>query len=223
MKKKELAVKISFSVLGVALAGVSVGFLKLAAMGVDPFQAMMAGLNAVIPIPFGALYAIVGLLLLCFSFFVDRHYVGLASIITLTIQGYIIDFAKDILFSLFPEAVLGVRVVSFVIGIVLLCFATAIYFTADLGVSAYDAISLVITNTWKKGKFRYNRIMTDCVCVILGSVTYLISGGTFSTLTSIVGIGTIVTAFCMGPLVDFFQTKVVAPAYRSILGQTHKC
>ena len=170
MKKKELAVKISFSVLGVALAGVSVGFLKLAAMGVDPFQAMMAGLNAVIPIPFGTLYAIVGLLLLCFSFFVDRHYVGLASIITLTIQGYIIDFAKDILFSLFPEAVLGVRVVGFVIGIVLLCFATAIYFTADLGVSAYDAISLIITNTWKKGKFRYNRIMTDCVCVILGSV-----------------------------------------------------
>lgn len=219
MKTREWIVKVSFSVLGVALAGVSVGFLKMAAMGVDPFQAMMAGLNAVIPISFGTLYAIVGLLLLCFSFFVDRHYVGLASIITLTIQGYIIDFSKEILFSLFPDAMLGVRAVCFAIGIVLLCFATAIYFVADLGVSAYDAISLIITNTWKKGKFRYNRILTDCVCVVLGSVTYLLAGGTFAGLTAVVGIGTIITAFCMGPLVDFFQTKVVAPIYRSLLGK----
>lgn len=217
MKKKEMIIRIFLSVLGVVLAGISVSFLKLAALGVDPFQAMMTGLNAVIPISFGTLYAIVGLLLLLFCFIADKHYVGLASIITLTLQGYVIDFFKNILFWLFPSAGIPVRIVSFLIGILLLCFATAIYFTADLGVSAYDAISLIITNTWKKGKFKYNRIKTDCVCVVVGSITYLSMGNTLTALTGVVGIGTIVTAFCMGPLVDFFQTKVVAPAYQKIL------
>lgn len=216
MNKRELPLRILFSILGVTLAGISVGFLKLAAFGVDPFQAMMAGLNAVIPISFGTLYAIVGLLLLAFCFVADRHFVGLASIITLTLQGYVIDFSRNILFGLFPNAGLVVRGVSFGIGMLLLCFATAIYFTADLGVSAYDAISLIITHTWKKGKFKFNRILTDCVCVILGSTAYLACGNSLSALTAIVGIGTILTAFCMGPLVDFFQTKVVTPIFQKI-------
>lgn len=216
MNKRELPLRILFSILGVTLAGISVGFLKLAAFGVDPFQAMMAGLNAVIPISFGTLYAIVGLLLLAFCFVADKHFVGLASIITLTLQGYVIDFSRNILFGLFPDAGLVVRGISFGIGMLLLCFATAIYFTADLGVSAYDAISLIITHTWKKGKFKFNRILTDCVCVILGSAAYLACGNSLSALTAIVGIGTILTAFCMGPLVDFFQTKVVTPIFQKI-------
>lgn len=216
MKKKEMAMRIVFSILGVALAGISVGFLKLAAFGVDPFQAMMTGLNAVIPIPFGTLYAIVGLLLLAFCFVADKHFVGLASVITLTLQGYVIDFSRNVLFGAFPDAGFGIRGVSFLIGIVLLCFSTAIYFTADLGVSAYDAISLIITHTWKKGKFKFNRILTDCVCVILGSAAYLGSGNTLTALTAVVGVGTILTAFCMGPLVDFFQTKVVTPIFQKM-------
>ena len=211
MKKRELTVRIILSILGVTLAGVSVGFLKLAALGVDPFQAMMAGLNAVIPISFGTLYAIAGILLLLFCFLVDRHYVGLASVITLALQGYVIDFSKNVLFSVFPDAGLGVRAVSFLIGIVLLCFATAVYFTADLGVSAYDAIALIITNTWKKGKFKFNRILTDCVCVLLGSATFLAAGNSLTALLSVVGIGTVITAFCMGPLVAFFQHAITDP------------
>ncbi len=216
MKAKNLSVRISFSIFGVVLAGVAVGFLKLGAMGVDPFQVLMAGLNEVIPISFGTLYAIFGLLLLAFSFLVQRRYVGLASIITLTLQGYVIDFSKNMLFMLFPDAGLGVRAISFLIGILLLCFATAVYFAADLGVSAYDAIALIITNTFKKGKFRYNRILTDCICLIVGSAAFLLGGNSFYDLLAVVGIGTVVTAFCMGPLVDFFHTKLIQPLMRRI-------
>lgn len=217
MKKQELAVRIFLSILGVTLAGISVSFLKLAALGVDPFQAMMAGLNAVIPVPFGALYAVIGIMLLIFCFIVDRHYVGLASVITLALQGYVIDFFKNVLFWLVPDAGVAVRGTSFLIGIVLLCFATAIYFTADLGVSAYDAIALIMTNTWKKGKFKFNRILTDCVCVILGSITFLAAGNSLHSLLSVVGIGTVITAFCMGPLVAFFQQKITTPLLQKLL------
>ena len=51
VKKK----RILMSVLGVAACGISVGMFKHAALGMDPFQSLMSGLDAVIPIRFGTL------------------------------------------------------------------------------------------------------------------------------------------------------------------------
>ncbi len=97
------------------------------------------------------------------------------------------------------------------VGVVIICFGSAFYMTADLGVSTYDAVALIICNTWKKGKFQYVRIATDLVCVILGAVLFLLSGGEFSGIPAIVGVGTIITAFFMGPLIEFFNVHIARP------------
>ena len=86
--------------------------------------------------------------------------------------------------------------------------------TADLGVSTYDAIALVFSNKWKLGKFKHIRICTDIVCIILGISLYLLSGGNPAQITTFVGIGTVVTAFCMGPLIDWFNKKISVPLLR---------
>ena len=53
-----------------------------------------------------------------------------------------------------------VRVLCLMTGVVIICFGSAFYMTADPGVSTYDAIALIICHTWKKGKFQYVRIIT---------------------------------------------------------------
>jgi uncharacterized membrane protein YczE len=78
---------------------------------------------------------------------------------------------------------------------------------ANMGVSTYDAIAIIMEKKWHIGKFKYNRIATDFICVIAGTILYVISGEPLSAVTAIVGIGTIITAFFMGPLVDFFANK----------------
>ena len=83
--------------------------------------------------------------------------------------------------------------------------------TADLGVSTYDAVALIICNTWKKGKFQYVRIVTDLICVAVGSALFILSGGKPSDIPTIAGIGTIITAFFMGPLIEFFNVKIARP------------
>ena len=83
--------------------------------------------------------------------------------------------------------------------------------TADLGVSTYDAIALIIVNTWKKGKFQYVRIITDLVCVLIGCSLFLLSGGKLSKIPTIAGIGTIITAFFMGPLIEVFNVHIARP------------
>jgi uncharacterized membrane protein YczE len=83
--------------------------------------------------------------------------------------------------------------------------------TADLGVSTYDAIALIITGTWKKGKFKYVRIITDLCCIILGVILFILAGNKVADIPTIAGVGTIITAFFMGPLIEFFNEKIARP------------
>lgn len=207
MKKK----RILMSVLGVFVCAISVGFFKLAAFGVDPFQSFMSGMDKLIPIEFGTLYVIVNVCLLLFALVFDRHYIGIATFINLFLLGYVVQFTYDTLQILFPDPSMLVRGVCFVFCFVTLCFGSSVYMTADLGVSTYDAIALIMANTWKIGKFKYIRIVTDIVCVIAGIAMFLIGGGEPSKIPTFVGVGTILTAFFMGPLIDFFNRKFSIP------------
>ncbi|MBR0429213.1 MAG: hypothetical protein IJK17_03890 [Lachnospiraceae bacterium] len=206
--------RIGMSLFGVIICAISVGIFKIAALGVDPFQSFMAGLDALVPIKFGTLYVIANAVLLLFALIFDRHYIGIATFINLFLLGYITQFTYEFLQTVIVNPSMVIRVLCLVIGVVIICFGSAFYMTADLGVSTYDAVALIIVNTWKKGKFQYVRIITDLVCVALGITLFLLAGGAVLQIPTIVGIGTIITAFFMGPLIEFFNVHVARPFLR---------
>ena len=199
------------SLFGVLICAVSVGIFKLAALGVDPFHSLMSGLDQLIPISFGTLYVIVNLILLSFSLLTDRHNIGIATFINLFLLGYVTQFTYDLLQKLFPAPTLLFRIACLLIGIVIICFGSALYMTADLGVTTYHAVAIVLANKWKIAKFKFCRIGTDLICVIAGIIVFLLGGGTISSIPTIVGVGTIVTAFFMGPLIELFNEKIARP------------
>ena len=199
------------SLFGVVICAISVGIFKIAALGVDPFQSLMAGLDKLIPIPFGTLYVIVNVLLLTFSLIADRKNIGIATFINLFLLGYITQFTFEFLQTLIVNPSMIVRFACLIIAIVIICFGSAFYMTANLGVSTYDAVAIVFSSKWKIGKFQYVRIFTDVVCVVLGAVIFVIGGGQIKEIPTIVGIGTIITAFFMGPLIEFFNVKIARP------------
>ncbi len=214
MKRENLAKRIGMSLFGVIICAISVGIFKIAALGVDPFQSFMAGLDAIVPIGFGTLYVITNAVLLLFALIFDRHYIGIATFINLFLLGYITQFTYEQLQKVIVAPSILVRIICLVVGVVIICFGSAFYMTADLGVSTYDAIALIICNTWKKGKFQYVRIITDLFCVLLGVGLFLLSGGKVSAIPTIAGIGTIITAFFMGPLIELFNVHVARPVLR---------
>ena len=203
--------RIIMSLAGVFICAVSVGIFKLAALGVDPFQSLMSGLDALIPIKFGTLYVIVNVILLVFSLIADRSRIGIATFINLFLLGYITQFTYDLLHRLFPAPSMAFRIICLIIGIVIICFGSSLYMAADLGVSTYDAVAIVMSKKWKWGKFKYIRICTDLVCVVAGAVLFVAAGNPIGRIPTIVGIGTIVTAFFMGPLIDLFHSKIARP------------
>ena len=211
MENKNLVKRILMSLFGVIVCAISVGIFKIAALGVDPFQSFMAGLDALVPIKFGTLYVIANTVLFIFMLIFDRHYIGIATFINLFLLGYITQFTYEFLQTVIVEPALWLRIVCLVVGVVIICFGSAFYMTADLGVSTYDAVALIIVNTWKRGKFQYVRIITDLVCVMLGVALFLISGGAAKDIITIAGVGTIITAFFMGPLIEFFNVHCARP------------
>lgn len=215
MKDRRISLKrVVMCAIGVMISAVCVGAFKLAAMGVDPFQSFMSGMDAFVPIPFGTLYVIVNAVMLLFALVFDRHYIGIATFINLFLLGYVVEFSYATLQALFPDPGMITRIISFVFGFVFLCLGSSLYITADMGVSTYDAVALIMSNTWKMGKFKYIRIATDFVCIALGIGLFLLSGGAVSGITAFVGLGTILTAFFMGPLIDLFNRIVAQPLLR---------
>ena len=208
MENKIKTRRILMSALGVAICGISVGMFKYASLGVDPFQSLMSGLDAVIPIRFGTLYVIVNLILLTFALVFDRRKIGLATLINLFLLGYIAEFSQGICQSLFPHIGLVGRFLLLLVAIVIMCLASAFYFTADLGVSTYDAVSLIWSEKQSRIPFQYCRIICDLICVSLGALLCHIGG---ISVFGEVNIGTIITAFFMGPVIALFNRKVAKP------------
>lgn len=207
--------RILMSVLGVLICAVSVAIFKMAAFGVDPFQSFMSGIDHVIPIGFGTLYVIVNAVLLIFSLIFDRHYIGIATFINLFLLGYVTEYSLKLFQWLIPAPNLLLRILFLMVGIVIICIGSSLYITADLGVSTYDAVALIVVNKWKIGKFQFVRVITDFCCVALGVILFLTSGGELKELSAIVGVGTIITAFFMGPLIEFFSSHIARPFLQS--------
>lgn len=203
--------RILMSIVGVTLCGMSAGIYKYAAFGVDPFQCFVFGVDAAVPIAYGTLYVLLNAGLLIFSLLADRRYVGLATVLNMLFLGYVLQFTHDLLARYLPAPMLWQRLILMAIGFTGLCFSLSLYITADLGVSTYDAIALIISRTWGVGQFRFVRILTDFACVAVGCALYLLGGNPPDSIMTIAGPGTILCAACMGPLIDWFNRRVSIP------------
>lgn len=209
--KKIFVKRIIMSLAGVIILAIAVGFLKISALGVDPFTVLVTGLDRAIPLQYGIVYIIVNVVLLIFSLVFNRKLIGIATFINLFLLGYITQFTFGLLQKVFPEPAIWLRAILFVFAIVIMCFGSALYITADLGVSTYDAIALTMANKWKWGKFKFIRIASDCICLTLGVVLCLLAKGTWKEILTFVGPGTVIIALFMGPLVDFFNVHCAEP------------
>ena len=193
--KKRLIMCIS----GVFLSGVAAGIFGFTAFGMDPFQVFAHGLWGLTPLSYGTFYVILNGVLLAFMFFFNRRMIGLGTIINLFLLGYVVEYTDLILGRVFPSPSVLLRIVLMIFALVLSSLAASLYFVAEMGVSAYDWIALTISA--KKGwAFRVVRIATDFICVLTGGL-----------LGATVGIGTVLTAFCMGPVIQFFNEKISMP------------
>lgn len=194
--------RVGMTTVGVIFCALAVGFFKCSSFGVDPFQCFAQGVWGRFFESFatyGVFYMIFSAVMLVVDLFIARSYMGVATLVNMFLTGYIVDFAVWAINSLWPDPNLGMRIVFLAIGVLVMCFASSLYMTSNLGVSVYDAIPIVLAKN-RKWPFRFVRIGCDLICVIIGALSGLLPG-----------VGTLITAFFMGPLIELFNNTFSLP------------
>ena len=200
--------RIIMALIGNAIAGVSVGLYQHANFGLDPYQCFAHGFANIIPLGFGTVYMLINLVQLGIVFLLDRHYIGITTFINLFLLGYVAEFTGVLLSRWFGAPSTAGRFFFLIVAILTTCVAAALYYTADLGVSTYDAIPLHISDCRPRlfGRvvpFRAVRVISDVICVLVGLA-----------LGVRPGVSTVITALFMGPLITFFRVRLSDPLLR---------
>lgn len=190
------------SLVGNLLVAVGIALFKQSVLGNDPFTGMNMALANVIGIRFPRLQLCVNLVLFFIQFIFERGLIGFGTVVNALLIGYLVDFFYGVFVPAFGlPTTLGMKLLIMAVGMVICCFGLSLYQTADLGVSPYDAASLILSHKHPRVPYFWCRIFTDGICVLI----CWLSGG-------IVGIGTLVTAFGFGPLISVFN-GIVAPLF----------
>jgi len=193
--------------LGLVLFGVSIALLVVSGLGLDSWDVFHQGLADRTGLGLGTVVILVGAIVLAL-WIPLRERPGLGTVSNVIVIGLAIDGSLVFL----PEpSVLAWQVVFMVAGIVLNAIATALYIGAGFGPGPRDGL---MTGLAKRG-YSIRLVRTSIEVAVLGAGWLL--GGT-------VGIGTVLYALSIGPLVHFLLPRltIVAGSPRAEVGRNEE-
>ena len=197
ISQKDGAKRMAIMFMSILLMGFAVSVFSYSGMGVDPFTALNMSISAKLGISFGFLQMCVnGVVLVLVALTADRL-INVGTIVNMVGVGYVCEFFTSIYNQFLPqENPFAVRLVLMALGVFLLSLSASLYFNCNVGVSPYDALGIVMEEKTKL-KYRWCRVVTDLICT---GVAFLLGGP--------IGIGTVVTAFFMGPIISFCDNSI---------------
>lgn len=194
-----MAVRVVLLLIGLWIAHLGVTLFLQTNLGSDPFNVFVQGLFRAIPWPewagmtHGRVHLLVSLLIMVVLLVVDRSYVGIGTVLCMALGGPIIDVYTLWLSPFLNETLpLAVRVPMLAVGCVILAFGMTIVIRSQAGTGPNDLVAVVLSD--KSGKpFGPVRIGVDLTFALVGFA-----------LGGVVGVGTIICAFLVGPAAQLF-------------------
>ncbi|MCG1001712.1 YczE/YyaS/YitT family protein [Lactococcus lactis] len=185
--------RITLSIIGTVIIAIGIALFRLSNLGIDPATAANIGISEKLNMNLGNYQLIFNLLLFLIIFMINRTFFGIGTIINMTFPGYIIDFI-DMKFSQFNvhASLFWMQALFFLVSILLFSLGISIYTHADIGVSPYDAVALVLENY--SISYRVSRSIQDILFV---SIAFFFGGP--------IGVGTIIIALGSGIFIHFWR------------------
>lgn len=181
--------------VGLTLYGVSLAMMVESHLGLDPWDVLHDGVAGSLPLSFGTVVIVVGALVLLL-WWPLRQKPGLGTVANVLVVGVASDVALAVLEQ--PVTLAG-RSSMLVAGIVLNAVAGALYIGAQLGPGPRDGLmtGLVRRTGWSV------RVIRTSIEVSVLAIGFLL-GGT-------VGLGTVLYALAIGPLLQLFLPPAIVP------------
>jgi uncharacterized membrane protein YczE len=187
--------RISQLYVGLVAYAVSMAFVIHSDLGNMPWDVFHQGLARQVGLSIGFWVIALGLLILL-AWIPLRERPGLGTISNIVVIGFLIDLALRVV----PEPhVLAARIGYLLAGILLNGLATALYVGARMGPGPRDGLMTGLVRRTGRS-VRLVRSSMEVVVVVAG----ILLGGTF-------GVGTILYAVSIGPLVQIFLPRFTVP------------
>lgn len=206
-KRKQLILRSILMITGILLISICVAFYRLSGFGVDSFTGMNLGISGFVGLSFGSWQLIANILILIVVFFTVRHCIGAGTIVNMICVGYAADFICWLVQDAAGiKMTLPLRILMLLIGTLFASSGVALYMKADMGISPYDSVALIIVKLSKeKVPFHIARISSDITALVIGILFCLAA---HNNVWLIVGIGTIINSLFNGPLIQFFRKQL---------------
>ena len=192
MTRPRMGRRIVSLLLSVEMMGVCVAVFDRIALGTDPCSTMNLGLSRLTGLSFGTWQLTLNALLMLIVLRFDVGRIGAGTLANMVLIGYTADFVMAVLdrFPALLTLTLCMRLAVFVPTMLLFLLAASVYMAVDLGVAPYDAVPQILAAHANRLSFRAIRVCWDVGVMLIGFA-----------LGSTVGLTTVVTGFCLGPVI----------------------
>lgn len=160
--------RVIISFISIIIMGLGISLFSVSGFGVDPFTSMNMNIASAFGIGFGTYQLIVNAAILLYVILIaHRGLVGIGTVFNMIGCGYACEFFQSI-FQPFVQNnyTLAVRIPLLLAGIVTLCFACSLFFTANIGVGPYDALGFMLSRKTKL-PHKWVRIITDVTVILI--------------------------------------------------------
>jgi uncharacterized protein len=187
--RKEWILRWSFFVFGLIILAFGAALtIEGELLGIGPWDVLHYGMFLQLGLTIGSWSIIMGFLLLTAASIATKKFPKIGAFLNMLLLGLFMDFFLWLLPSI--DSFIG-ALISFVLGVVLLGFGIGLYVSADVGSGPRDSIMILIVD--KTGwSLQWVRNGMEVLVLILGWAL----GGP-------VGIGTVIIAFLLGPIVGY--------------------
>ncbi len=189
--KPRLGRRMAALIVGVVLMGAGIAVFDQLGFGTDPSFVFNYAVSRLLGWKTGTWLVMMNVVLLAILFFCkELRRIGIGSILNILLVGYSADFVGWLFDKFWPLAAepMVVKLIVFVPTMAIFLFAVALYMVVDMGVAPYDAMPMMIADRMK-WKFSVVRLVWDLVILGIGWA-----------LGGVVGLVTVVTGFCLGPV-----------------------
>ena len=177
------------------MISLGIAFFKQSGLGNDSITALNLRTSELLGISLGTMNLMANTLFFIVEILWGRKYIGLGTFFNWVTIGYIVTFFYQHIEQIFGVASsFPVQLIFVILGVVITSIGVSMYQTANLGIAPYDYLAIGLADHTPFPYFGC-RVFTDALTAL---ITFLLGG--------LIGLGTLICAFGLGPFISFFDT-----------------
>ncbi|MCR4818535.1 MAG: hypothetical protein K5841_06220 [Fretibacterium sp.] len=189
--------RLAVMLLGNFLLGIGVALFKVSSLGMAPSNSLILAMSDTLGVSFSIMSIVCCAFFFVVEFAMGREYINIGTFVNwFTVGptgGYFMTVIEEnhLVRDSFPA-----HLAVMCCGVLVLGLGCSMYQSSKRGISPYDSLSVILSEHCRY-KYFWCRVFTDSLCV-----------ASAWALGGVIGLGTLVSAFGMGPFISFFDVLI---------------